>query len=105
MATSKKRNPKLGRTYSSESFSPKAEAKAEKKADKAAEKAAKKASKVEAATTTENWQPTPDMGAIQPPADAGLLCTCEHRKDMHYGGKKGWCNTSNCRCEEFVAPN
>lgn len=31
----------------------------------------------------------------------GILCKCEHAKDMHYGGIKGHCNTSNCECLEF----
>lgn len=28
-------------------------------------------------------------------------CNCNHSIEMHYGGPKGWCNTSGCKCEEY----
>lgn len=54
--------------------------------------------KVEAATKFETWTATPDMGKVKEPSH---FCSCEHARDLHYGGSKGWCNYPNCRCEEW----
>lgn len=29
------------------------------------------------------------------------ICLCEHKKQMHYGGENGWCNTEGCSCQTF----
>ena len=49
----------------------------------------------------EVWSAKPDMGAIKPPAESEAVCGCLHTKATHYGGPKGWCNTSGCSCQTF----
>lgn len=50
----------------------------------------------------EKWVPTPDMGDIKPPAEKEKSCgVCTHKKAVHYGSIKEWCNTSGCNCQEF----
>lgn len=58
---------------------------------------------VQSATTfNQMWTPSPDMGDIKPPPDKDFLCVdCGHKKEMHYGAAKEWCNTPNCRCLEW----
>jgi len=38
---------------------------------------------------------------VEPPKEAEKVCSCEHKKAMHYGGAKGHCNTPGCPCLEF----
>ena len=55
-------------------------------------------------TKAEPWKPGPDMGTIAPPPPGISKCNvCNHEKDKHYGGPKGWCNTNGCHCQEFQA--
>jgi hypothetical protein len=49
----------------------------------------------------EAWTPKPDMGKIKPPADQEATCECLHKKAMHYGPEKDWCNTGGCQCQSF----
>jgi hypothetical protein len=53
-------------------------------------------------TVVEEWKPGPDMGEIKPPKDAELICDCLHKKAMHYGPDRDWCNTGGCQCQTFV---
>lgn len=68
-------------------------------------KAAKKEEKVE---KVEKWKPEPVVN-VEPPKESEYICSammdpytaCGHKKAMHYGGLKGHCNISGCRCQEF----
>jgi len=48
------------------------------------------------------WSPAPDMGAIKPPVPAEKVCSnCPHKKEMHYGRDRDWCNVGGCNCQGF----
>lgn len=64
-------------------------------------KEVKKEYKPKAAVVLSKGLTDPDMGNIKPPKDSVAECSeCRHIKGLHYGGKKGWCNTTECKCQE-----
>lgn len=48
----------------------------------------------------QEWKPEPKVDVL-PPKDSNKVCGCGHKKEVHYGGSKGHCNTSGCLCQEF----
>lgn len=48
-----------------------------------------------------NWTPAPKMGDIKPPPIEEFKCGCGDVQKMHYGGPRGWCNATGCKCQEF----
>lgn len=54
------------------------------------------------------WKPEP-VATVEVPKPKEDVCqskitpyiSCLHKREMHYGGLKGHCNTSGCNCQEF----
>lgn len=46
------------------------------------------------------YTPAPDMGTIQPDKST---CECGHKKAVHYGPTREWCNTAGCECQDFIS--
>ena len=53
--------------------------------------------------TVKEYTPKPDMGAIKPPPESAKDCACGHKKAVHYGPSREWCNTQGCKCQDFSA--
>jgi hypothetical protein len=52
-------------------------------------------------TVVEEFSPKPDMGKIVPPSEGESICECLHKKAVHYGPERDWCNTGGCQCQSF----
>ena len=61
----------------------------------------KEVASVSFVTEAKKWVPQPDMGKIVEPLPLDKECVCLHKKETHYGGLRGWCNTHGCNCQAF----
>ena len=52
--------------------------------------------------TIEAWNPVPDMRDIHSVIPEEQPCGgCKHRKNLHYGSERNWCNLAGCQCQAW----